>query len=95
MDFNYLFIWVIFIPVLVLMIYVVKTIYDTSHLKKTINNNFIVLQKKILHENAKLEKNREKLLLVEDLHQTLFNRLFKITRDIILLQKLIFETRIK
>ncbi|WP_445736414.1 hypothetical protein [Mariniflexile sp.] len=40
------------------------------------------MQKNIFNESLKLQTAKEKLLLVEDLYKTLFNRLFKITRDI-------------
>lgn len=59
------------------------------------NKTCDVLQENILHEHFKLQNNNEKILLLEDLHKTLFNRLFKLARDIIFLQKLIFETYTK
>ena len=60
-------------------------------LKKAANHSIIILKENIKHEHLKLQNNNDKVLLVEDLHKSLFNRLFKITRDIILMQKLIFE----
>ena len=95
MDFDCLFIWVLFLLVSLLLMCIAKTIFHTKLLKKSINKNYRVLQENLFYENYKLEKNCEKLQLVEDLHKTLFNSLFKITRDTILMQKLIFETYIK
>lgn len=93
--FNYLFVRAIYTLVLILILFVIKTVVHGISLKKTWDENCIVLQKNLVTEQIKLDNNKEKLQLVEDLHKTLFNRLFKITRDIIIMQKLIFETHIK
>lgn len=65
------------------------------YLRKSVNYSSLILQKNIFDENLKLQTTKEKLLLVEDLNKTIFSRLFKVTRDIIVMQKLIFETYLK
>lgn len=91
MEFNYICIWVIYLLVFILMLFIIKTIFKTLHLKYVATKNYLVLEENFQLEYKKLEYNNHKVQLLEDLHQTLFNRLFKITRDIILMQKLIFE----
>ncbi|MDP5157040.1 MAG: hypothetical protein NWQ07_00505 [Flaviramulus sp.] len=59
------------------------------------NKSLITLNNNVKNEAIKFEKNRDKLQLVDDLHSSLFDRLFKITKDVILVQKFIFETNIK
>lgn len=95
MGFNYLFIWAIYALVFVLTLFVIKAVFQTTHLKKTANKNYLILEENLLQENSKLEGAKQKVLLIEELHKTLFNRLFKITTDVILMQKFIFETYTK
>jgi flagellar biosynthesis/type III secretory pathway M-ring protein FliF/YscJ len=86
-----LFLVVIYILVFILMFFVVKTVFQNMILKKAMIESSFSLEEKLIKEQVKLANNKEKLLLVEALHETLFDSLFKITRDIILMQKLIFE----
>ena len=85
----------IYLLVLVFIFLIIKVIIRTVYLKRIVNKSYMALQKNIDREQYRLQRNSGKIQLLEDLHKTLFNRLFKITRDIILLQKLIFETQIK
>ncbi|WP_346242891.1 hypothetical protein [Mariniflexile soesokkakense] len=61
------------------------------HLKKSGSINYLILQENLLEETAKLERTKEKTLLVEGLQKILFKRYFKIIEDILLMQKFIFD----
>ncbi|MEN3325091.1 hypothetical protein VP395_15240 [Mariniflexile soesokkakense] len=89
--FNYLLIWVLYILVLVLILLVAKAAFQTMHLKKSGSINYLILQENLLEETAKLERTKEKTLLVEGLQKILFKRYFKIIEDILLMQKFIFD----
>ena len=93
--FSHLFTFGIYLVVLVLIFFIVKTVFVTISLKKMAYKTYGVLQENISQEHFKFQNNSEKMLLAEDLYKTLFYRFFKITRDIISMQKLIFETYIK
>lgn len=95
MGFNYLFIWVIYALVFVLVLFVIKAVFQNKYLKKTAIKSELILQENLFQESNKLEKTKQKLLLVEDLHHTLFKRFLKITEDILLMQQFIFETYTK
>jgi len=95
MGFNYVFIWVIYALVFVLVLFVIKTIFQNKYLKKAAIKSELILQENLFQESNKLEKAKQKLLLVEDLHHTLFKRFFKITEDILLMQKFMFEIHTK
>ena len=93
--FSNLFTFGIYSLVFVLVFCIVKTIIHTISKKKQKNDTCFQLQERIMIAQLMLQNNNEKIQLVEYLQKTLFNRFFKITRDIILMQKLIFETHVK
>lgn len=73
---------------------VVKVLLDTLAVKKMGQINMMQLQ-----NHFELEKNKSKVIsgkihLVDELHGSIINKLFKITKDILLVQKLIFRKRI-
>lgn len=93
--FNNLFILGIYLLVLVVVFCIIKVVFYLISEKKTENKTYFQLQKNIIQAQSKLQTNHEKVQILEELHTTLFNRYFKITRDIILMQKLIFEIHVK
>lgn len=95
MILNDLFTGFIFLSVLVIICYGVKVIFEIFRSKKIAFKTYSALCDYYSTENLIFLKNKEKLQLIDDFHKILFNRLFKITSDLLLVQKLIFETRIK
>lgn len=93
--FNNLFILGIYLLVLVVVFCIIKVVFYLISEKKMNSKICFQLQKNIIQAQSKLQTNHEKVQILEELHTTLFNRYFKITRDIILMQKLIFEIHIK
>ena len=90
MSFDFFGILIYFLLV-VLLAFVVKAYLDTQLIKENKNRNYLVLQEQLLIEKEKCNVNTEKLRLADNLQNSLFTRLFKITKEIILLQKLIFD----
>ncbi len=93
--FNNLFILGIYLLVLVVVFCIIKVVFYLISEKKMNSKICFQLQKNIIQAQSKLQTNHEKVQILEELHTTLINRYFKITRDIILMQKLIFEIHIK
>lgn len=91
--FNSLFTFGIFLMVFMLLFYCAKTIFDTQFLMREFHKTDVAFQEKIVHEHLKLQNSNQKIQILDSLHKSLFQRLFQITRDIILTQKLIFENR--
>ena len=92
---NNLFIAFIYLVVLVLLFCLIKTVYCSVSNQKMHRKICFQLQEGLIQAQNKLQTNNEKIQILEDLQTTLFNRFFKITREIILMQKLIFEIHIK
>lgn len=95
MILNYLFTGFIFSSILILIFFVAKVMLEMLSSKRIAFKTYSALHEYYLSENALFLKNKKKLQLIDDFHKTLFNRLFKITSDLLLMQKLIFEIRIK
>lgn len=89
--FNSLFTTAIFILVFVLIISIIRTVFQILTEKNKQSDIYSSLETHLTTERFKLEKNNEKIKLLNQLHETLFNSFFAITKDIILLQKFIFE----
>jgi cytochrome c biogenesis protein ResB len=92
---NNLFTIVIYLLLIVLVYCLIKTVFHLITEKKMDSETYFQLQENIIKAQHTLQDNKEKIKILEELHTTLFNRCFKITRDIILMQKLIFEIHIK
>lgn len=91
MDFNQLFIYVIFFLLLVLTVLVIKAIFSIIHLKIVSNNSYLELQENIEVSSLKLKNNNQSVLLVDDFNRTLIDKIFTISNEIIDLQKFIFN----
>ncbi len=92
---NQLFIWTIFIAILVLIIFIIKVISNSNAIVHEAEKNRIALELILESQNKRLAENNDKLKLIEDLQASLFPRYFTITRDIIFVQKHIFELYVK
>ena len=65
----------------------IDTIRSTKHFKQTYSK----LASDFLNEEKKQVINSQNLILLDEIHDDLFKRLFKITRDILLMQKTILN----
>ncbi len=92
MELNTILIYTIYLLALALFILVIALLFNINFIKQKSTEAHIALEQNLALEIGKMNINKEKLSLAEDLNKTLINRFFKITRDIVLLQKLIFDT---
>ena len=91
MDFNLFFIIVIYVLISILIGFIIKVYIDTIGINKKGELEYLKLVNHFTLENEKLQISNQKIILVEDLNKSLFNRIFKIAKDLLSLQKLIFE----
>lgn len=91
MLFNNLFTFAIYLLVLISVSVIIKIIFQTITENKIENNKYVLWEERIASEQLKLKQINYKIELLNQLQESLLNRFFKITRDIILMQKLIFE----
>ncbi|GAA4893003.1 hypothetical protein GCM10023311_16820 [Flaviramulus aquimarinus] len=90
MNFDFFSI-LIYLLLAVLLAFIVKAYWDTQAIKENAFRNHLLLEEQLVLENNKSKMNIEKLYLSDNLQKSVFKRLFKITKDILLLQKLIFD----
>jgi hypothetical protein len=93
MDINVLVIWFMFLLIGFLIILCIKIIINGSFLNKLADVNCKILSNRLQMEMESFEKNKEKMELVDHLNEILFKRLIKITKDLLSVQKLVFEKR--
>ncbi|GAA4960195.1 hypothetical protein GCM10023315_05090 [Algibacter aquimarinus] len=82
----------IFLVVCVLF-FIFRFVFNIKALNKKGAQQLKALEAKLKNENKKLKMNTEKVLIIDELNQTLFSSILKISRDFILLQKLIFDKK--
>lgn len=75
-----------------MVVYTLKVYFNTIRIKSEGLKKRLDLQKQVAIENQKSMLNMEKLTLADNLHESLFKNLFYITRQILLLQKLIMDS---
>lgn len=81
----------IYLLTITLIGFIIKVYKNTHIIKEKGSQKHMLLEKQYVLEKSKSGMNTEQLKLVDNLHQSLFNRLFIITKEILLLQKLIFD----
>lgn len=91
MDINLLVIWFLFILISVLIAIGIRIIANYLILNKSGKTNYEVLKDNLKNEIETFEKNSQKTVLIDALNETLFNRLFQITRELLLFQKMILN----
>lgn len=94
MDIDVLVIWFLFSLIGFLIIICIKIIINSLFLNKLVDRNYETLSNHLHIEMESFEKNKEKIELVDQLHQTLFNRLFQITRELLVFQKMMLNKNI-
>lgn len=82
---------VIYLILIVIIGFVVKAIFGIYDIKKTEYENFVDLLENFDAAKDKSKDIHEKLTLSESFYQSFFQRLFKINKELLLIQKLIFE----
>jgi len=93
MELNLLFNIVLILLISVLLLFIIKSFIKTNVINKRGKNNLVVLDNKYRLELEKCKLNNQNILLLDDLYVSLFSRVFKITQDLILIQKIIFDKK--
>jgi len=82
---------IIFVLILVLLIFTIKVYFDTKKDKERGLEKYDEIRFRLKSEIIKNKQISQSLNLAEDMQNTLFNRFFKITEDLLSVQKLIFD----
>lgn len=83
----------ILILLLSLAVYTLIVYFNTKRIKSEWLKSQSDLQNQMALENQKNKLNTEKLTMADNLHESLFKNLFFITRQILLIQKMIIDSK--
>jgi len=89
--FNFLFNIVILLLVVLVTVFSFKVYFNTMSFNKVSELDAEKLQEAILIQGNKSDLINVKVQLSDDFNRSHMNRLFKITKEILLMQKLIFD----
>ncbi|ALJ06085.1 hypothetical protein APS56_13505 [Pseudalgibacter alginicilyticus] len=90
MDMQFIFSGVIYLLILILSFFIARISFNILQLNNMVEKRCVSLKREIYEEAQKHQFYANQILLIEDLNESLFNRVFQITKDFILMQKLIF-----
>lgn len=93
MEIQVVFSMGIYLLVTVLFVFIIKTGVDTLLLNKIGEKYYGTLKQKLKNEQEKHQIYEGHILLINQLNSSLLNRMFQITKDLILVQKMIFGQR--
>ncbi len=91
MNFNSLFIVLIYALIFVLLVWIVKVKMQTETCTKMAQAKFLSLQNNFTVQEKKQKRSNEDIIMIENFYDSLLSHLFKITKEILLVQKLIFK----
>ena len=94
MNMDVIVIWFLLALIIVLILASVKIFFNNLNYNKLVGGDYKILSDNLKIEMDSFQKNKEKVELVDQLHETLFNRLFQITRELLLVQKMMFNKNI-
>lgn len=81
----------VYLLIAISLVIIIKTILNTESDKKLGHGIQASIQYHLTLEHAKLKNNNDKIRILEEFNESFLNRLFKITKDIILIQKIILS----
>ena len=88
---NQLFTYLIFSLLLVVIVMIIKAILNIISFKLKANNRYVELKEHLKVSSLKLKNNNQSVLLVDEFNKTLIDKIFKLSNEIIELQKFIFN----
>jgi hypothetical protein len=91
MDLNLLFSLVLYTLIGVLLLLSFKVFITTKWNDKMFQKNYLNLQEQLVLEKQKQEQIIQKNAYLENYHLSLINKLFEITKELLLTKKIIFE----
>ena len=84
---------VILILISIVLVWCLKIYFSINAEQKVFDNKFVLLKNELSSSEHESVQLNQRLKLSDDFNQTLFKRLFKIIKELFLVQKLIFEDR--
>ncbi|WP_338357294.1 hypothetical protein [Yeosuana marina] len=91
MNIDVIVIWFLFVLIVFLIGVSVKKVINNMTFNKLSDRNYRILSDNLKFEMESFQKNSQKIIVIDDLNETLFKRLFTITKELLFLQKLIFD----
>lgn len=91
MDVNLVFSILIYVLVFILIAFIIKVYISTLVLNKNLTEQNFRLTETLKKEEDMQDVIMQKTLLVDSFSESFFNRLFKITKELLLAQKLMFK----
>lgn len=91
MEVNFLFNAILLVLIITLIVIVIKQLFNLQALDKVGKQQYAILKIQLEKEKLKYVANSKKLSVVDELNKMLINNLFKITKDLLFMQKLIFD----
>jgi hypothetical protein len=91
MDLNLLFSLVLYVLISILILLSFKTFITTKWNEKVFQENYLNLKEQLVLEKKKQEQVIQKNAYLENYHLSLINKLFEITKKLLLTKKIIFE----
>lgn len=93
MDFNLLFSVLLYMLIGVLLLLSLRTFITTKYHVKESQENYMNMQQQLESEKWKQELVIQKNAYLENYNLELFNKIFEITKELLLTKKIIFEER--
>ncbi len=90
MEFDILLIHGLLLLALILVCFSVKVFFNIMSFKRKAHKENSVLMKDLEVQTQKLKLNSQKVLVFDNLTALLMKRLFKITKELLAVQKMIF-----
>tara|TARA_R110001592_G_scaffold86597_10_gene255671 strand:+ start:830 stop:1117 length:288 start_codon:yes stop_codon:yes gene_type:complete len=91
MNIDVIVIWFLFVLIVFLIGVSVKKVINNMIFNKLSDRNYRILSDNLKFEMESFQKNSQKIIVIDDLNEILFKRLFTITKELLFLQKLIFD----
>jgi len=87
MDFNLLFTIIIYLLILIFTCFIVKVYTDFITISKKAKQEYDILQGDLIVEEKKHKIYSQNIILIDNLNESLFNRIIEIAKRLIFIQK--------
>jgi hypothetical protein len=81
----------IFFLLIVIVSCIVRVVFRIQFVKQQGFKNYLILENQLKMEIDKEQKNKENIILANRFYDSIMLKLFKITNELLLIQKLIFD----
>jgi hypothetical protein len=90
MMFDIVSVFIFFLSTVVVCC-IIRVMFITHFFKQQGLQNYLILENRLKMEIDKEQKNKENIILANRFYDSIMLRLFKITNDLLLIQKFIFD----